>query len=296
MKRILLTLLAASAAFAASPVAGTWNATMDTGNRTLQIVLKITEDAGSLKGTVANRDSGEEIPVAAVKLDDNKLELDIPAQRGKYLGTVDGDTITGQWTAGANSHPLNFLRESGKVILTAAERAFAMTYLERTRKEFVDSIRGLTQAQWNYKPSNGGWSIAECAEHITLSEDLLFGLITQRLLKMPVDPKAARSGTAQDAKIITGLTDRSQKAKAPEALVPSGKYPTPESVLAAFGPKRDRTEEFARTTQEDLRGRISPNPNFGNVDAYQYILFIGGHSSRHTAQLNEVKTDAGYPK
>jgi hypothetical protein len=30
--------------------------------------------------------------------------------------------------------------------------------------------------------------------------------------------------------------------------------------------------------------------------AYQYLLTISAHTLRHTAQLNEVKKDATYPK
>ncbi len=32
-----------------------------------------------------------------------------------------------------------------------------------------------------------------------------------------------------------------------------------------------------------------------DVDGHQWILFVAGHSARHTAQLNEVKTAPGYP-
>jgi hypothetical protein len=32
------------------------------------------------------------------------------------------------------------------------------------------------------------------------------------------------------------------------------------------------------------------------MDAYQWIIFNGAHSKRHTAQIVEVKADANYPK
>ena len=79
-------------------------------------------------------------------------------------------------------------------------------------------------------------------------------------------------------------------------LKPSGKFPTPASAVTQFTERRNRSLEFARTTQEDLRGRVQKNQIFGTVDAYQYLLYMAAHSSRHTAQLNEVKTDANYPK
>jgi hypothetical protein len=32
------------------------------------------------------------------------------------------------------------------------------------------------------------------------------------------------------------------------------------------------------------------------LDAYEWILFVAGHSERHTKQINEVKADANFPK
>jgi hypothetical protein len=32
------------------------------------------------------------------------------------------------------------------------------------------------------------------------------------------------------------------------------------------------------------------------MDAYQWVIFNGAHSKRHTAQIEEVKTDSNYPK
>ena len=57
--------------------------------------------------------------------------------------------------------------------LTQGERNRAMSELHATRKQFLDAIEGLTPAQWNFKPAGGGWSVAETAEHIAVSEDEL---------------------------------------------------------------------------------------------------------------------------
>jgi hypothetical protein len=185
--------------------------------------------------------------------------------------------------------------QHGSSGMTKADRDYLIAYLQKTAKEFVSSIEGLTPQQWSYKPASGGWSIAECAEHITLSEDALFGL-TNNMLKAPAQPNDPPRTREMDEKIIAGLTDRSRKAQAPEMLKPSGKFPTPASAVTQFMERRNRSLEFARTTQENLRGRVQKNQIFGTVDAYQFLLYMAAHSSRHTAQLNEVKTDANYPK
>jgi hypothetical protein len=45
-----------------------------------------------------------------------------------------------------------------------------------------------------------------------------------------------------------------------------------------------------------LRAHAAPHPAFGPLDAHQWILLVAGHSARHTLQIEEVKTAAGYPK
>ena len=60
--------------------------------------------------------------------------------------------------------------------LTQGERERAMSELHATRKQFLDSVAGLSDAQWNFKPSPDVWSVAEVAEHIAISEDMIFKL------------------------------------------------------------------------------------------------------------------------
>jgi hypothetical protein len=32
------------------------------------------------------------------------------------------------------------------------------------------------------------------------------------------------------------------------------------------------------------------------LDGYEWVLFVAGHSERHTKQINEVKADPNFPK
>ena len=72
--------------------------------------------------------------------------------------------------------------------LSQGERDRAMSSLHATRKMFLDEVANLSDAQWTFKPAPERWSIAECAEHIALSEDLLFQLVTEKLMKSPAEP------------------------------------------------------------------------------------------------------------
>ena len=185
-----------------------------------------------------------------------------------------------------------FAASDGK--LNDAERAYLVETLETTKKAMLASISGLTQAQWEFKPAPAVWSVKECAEHIILAEDYIFGA-SQQILKSPVVDRPERSNAQVDHMLVAGVQDRSQKATAPEPIVPAGKFATPQEAAREFTKRRDHSIEYVKTTQDDLRVHVADGPA-GKMDAYQFLLLMASHSARHTAQIREVEANPAYPK
>src|SRR5471032_2126433 len=113
--------------------------------------------------------------------------------------------------------------------INSAERAYLLEQLESSKKAMLASIQGASPAQWAFKPAPTVWSVKECAEHIILAEDFLFGA-TQQMLKSPAVARPAGSNEEMDHKLVAGVQDRSKKATAPEPIVPCGKFATPEEA------------------------------------------------------------------
>jgi len=177
--------------------------------------------------------------------------------------------------------------------MTQYERDFALSSLHASRKVFLDSITGLSAAQWKFRPGLDRWSIAEVAEHVALTEEFLTDY-AQRLLKTPA-VKDRKVDPAADASILTRVQDRTDKATHPPETAPTGRYATPEAAAAAFKERRDRTLDYVRTSRDDLRFHVSGTGPEA-MDAYQMLLMIAGHTDRHVAQINEVKASPKYPK
>jgi len=182
--------------------------------------------------------------------------------------------------------------------LTQEERDRAVAELEGSKKAFLDATKGLSDAQWNFKSAPDRWSIAECAEHIALSENYIFGFVSEKIVKAPANPEKRDAAKGKDELIVKILQDRSHKATAPEPLDPTKKpMPGSESVKL-FLDGRAQTIDYIKTTKEDLRDHLfdHPVPAIGTLDSYQWILLISGHSRRHTLQILEVKGDPNFPK
>jgi hypothetical protein len=167
-------------------------------------------------------------------------------------------------------------------------------HLTATRDAIVEATKDFSDAQWNFKPAPERWSVAECLEHITVTEEFLFKMVSGDMAKPAAESDNAEAERVTDEKVLAMVTDRSQRFQAPEPVRPSGRWGSPQDTLKEFLQLRARTLEYLKTTA-GLRANISDSP-LGKLDAYQRLLFISGHSERHFEQMQEVMADPNFPK
>jgi uncharacterized damage-inducible protein DinB len=180
--------------------------------------------------------------------------------------------------------------------LTPEERESALKLFQTTHDNFIKSISGLSTKQWTFKPAPDRWSVAEVAEHITVSESTIMGLIQHPLMQSPAAPEKRAQVKGKDQLILERVPDRSHKAQAPEMLRPTGRWVTEADLSKAFEDARKANMDYVRTTNDDLRDHFFDHPAFGTLDGYQWLLLLSTHSARHTAQIEEVKADPNFPK
>jgi hypothetical protein len=180
--------------------------------------------------------------------------------------------------------------------LSTVEREVALKSLQATHDAFLQSIAGLSEAQWKFKPAPDRWSIAEVSEHIAISESTIFGMVQSKVMTSPATPEKRAEVAGKDETVLKMVPDRSHKAQAPEFLKPTNRWATQAELTKAFEDSRKATMDYVRTTNDDLRDHFGPHPLLGPLDAYQWILLISAHSERHTKQIEEVKADPNFPK
>ncbi len=177
--------------------------------------------------------------------------------------------------------------------VTQAEKERALQYLESTKKGVLEATKGLSDAQWNFKAGPDRWSIAQVTEHIAAAEDYIRGLVVEKVMVAPAVP--GRDLKKSDDAVIAIVPDRSQKAQAPEPLVPTNRFGSPDGSLKHFVESRVTTEDFLKSTS-GLRDHAVDSPMGTKLDGYEFVLLIAAHSERHTKQILEVKADPNYPK
>lgn len=181
--------------------------------------------------------------------------------------------------------------------LTKAERKAAIESLNKTKDDLLASVKGLSVEQLNFKSSPESWSVAECVEHIAISETNLFGMI-QGTLKEQAIPTKKSEIKLTDEQVFAAIVDRSYKVKTQEAFVPTGKFGSHETTIEEFVNKRKANTDYIKATQDDLRNHFFtfPGEALGTVDSYQLFYFMSGHTKRHTLQIEEVKSNPSFPK
>jgi hypothetical protein len=192
--------------------------------------------------------------------------------------------------------PVIGLKDPGEARLTAAERKFAINYLNKTRTRLLNDVKGLSKTQLYYVPNDTSWSVAQCVEHITLSEDLIKQWINGSLVG-PATPDRKSEEKYTPETLIAIVIDRSQnRGKTGGPWLPNGQFPTTADAIRTFVGRRDSTIAYVDSTKADLKVHFIDHPQWGALDLYEAFVMLSAHCERHTEQLEEVIASPNFPK
>jgi uncharacterized protein (TIGR03435 family) len=119
LRIIAFTALAEGVLFA-QDITGTWQGTLQAGKE-LRTVIKISKtDGGGLKAVMYSIDQGGQPIAAAITLQSSTVKMSVAGIGGTYEGRLNADatSITGTWTQGAGSVPLNLTHVTGEMAWT----------------------------------------------------------------------------------------------------------------------------------------------------------------------------------
>ena len=105
----------------------------------------------------------------------------------------------------------------------------------------------------------------QVTEHIAAAEDFIRGMVTEKVMSAPARP-AAEDVAAIDEMVVKMIPDRSTKRQAPEPLLPSNRFASPDGSLKHFLEARTTTEDFLKKTP-DLREHTVDSPLGKKLDA-----------------------------
>ena len=179
--------------------------------------------------------------------------------------------------------------------ISKKERKDATDLLRETHGNFLKSLEGLSNTQLNFKASDSSWSVDGNVKHLAAVEQTILTMV-EDALKKPANPDKRADIKVSDEQMIKNYVSRANKVKTLASLEPQNiSFASTSEALASLKQNREKAINFVNTTKEDLRNHVIEYP-FGSYDCYQSILILGSHMTRHIQQIEEVKSQAGFPK
>ena len=165
-------------------------------------------------------------------------------------------------------------------------------FLAARRADLHGAAAHLSPAQWATRPSADRWSVAEVYQHLYLVERSVTKMLRQKV----ADARASGHPTETDMRSRLALIDwrpmldrRTPRSAPPNAEPreapdePTARRQLSESRADLYG-VMDDANGLELGTLRHMHGAI------GDVDLYQWMLFVGHHEARHTAQVAEIAT------
>jgi hypothetical protein len=184
--------------------------------------------------------------------------------------------------------PASKFPEGGKSM--HARLAETMDFVEEKRKELLQSFAGVPSDRLTQHPSDGTWSVAEILDHLGIVESGIARLIAKRA------GRAREQGLGEEKSTESVLATFDQH----RAKLDGMKMESPETVRPHTNADLKDAINGLETSRGSLRAAVVAanglslgeikhiHPLLGELDLYQWLIFLGQHEVRHTRQIQRT--------
>jgi hypothetical protein len=171
-----------------------------------------------------------------------------------------------------------------------ARLAEVMDFVELKRTELLRSFENAPPEQLRRRVADEAWSVTEILDHLRLVEASVARLISKRVS----DARAAGTGEERStASVLRDLDHLDIEAgtmfmEAPSIVRPRADVDVSDAI-AGLEESRRALRAAAASASGLALGEIKQTHRFfGELDLYQWLVFLGQHEGRHTRQIQRV--------
>lgn len=165
-----------------------------------------------------------------------------------------------------------------------------------------EAFGGLSEEQLNWKPDVESWSVAQCLEHLIITNELEFPAIHDAFRSDRRNPLWSRIPLLPwiFGRLMIWLfaTESTRRVKAPKMFQPSASA-LPRSIVETFiGHQREIVKllEKSRALDLDRTKIVSPVSNFVTYSLRDAFTVLVGHERRHLRQALRVVQSEEFPR
>jgi hypothetical protein len=162
--------------------------------------------------------------------------------------------------------------------------------LDTYRTALEQAVRQVPPPLQSTRPAPDRWSVAEVVEHLALVEARVGQLIMAQLAAARANglgPEVETSPVVPTFN-LDALLDRSRALTASEASRPNAALSAEDALAALNERRRTLRDSIIAADGLALSSVIALHPRLGDLNLYQWLLFMAAHEGRHTAQIREV--------
>jgi hypothetical protein len=173
---------------------------------------------------------------------------------------------------------------------------------EAISQDAEDLVEGLSDAQFNWRPQPGRWSIAECLEHLNVTArhylPMLNATLEQARARQLCSQGPFRYGFLGAWFVRTMEPPPKRRFKAPQRFLP----PTDQSLKQVIEAFRDLQGQFLACVREAnglhlARAKVRlPATNLIKLSLGQALALMAAHERRHLWQARQVRNDPNFPR
>lgn len=161
--------------------------------------------------------------------------------------------------------------------------------LDRERAGLLAAVAALPADALDRAPAPGRWSPGELLEHLRIVEDGSTRLLVKRLARAREAGlgEETESSSVLERLPAAAIVEGTPRA-APDVVTPAAGT-TAEQALAGLAASRDALRAFLADADGLALGEVkATHAVFGEIDLYQWVLFIALHEARHARQLRAL--------
>ena len=165
-----------------------------------------------------------------------------------------------------------------------------LAYLDSQQAALREAVELIPAAQREEQPGADRWSVAQVLDHLAQIEKRITLLLTKRIggaRAAGIGPELETSSVLNSVPTAL-IVDRSRQVAAPEEV-------RPESGMDAATAWAELEKSGAALRAAALTGdglALSEvrhtHPALGEINLYQWLLFVGSHKARHILQVREI--------
>jgi len=159
--------------------------------------------------------------------------------------------------------------------------------MDETRNRLVETVHGINPGFACVRPHDDTWSAEDNMEHLVIVEDGV-----SRLIERSIEWARANGigeETADESIMASldryALVDGTFKMKAPARVAPPGDKSIQESLTALTDSRARMKAALLSGDGLDLCEVKRPHPVAGEINLYQWALFVAQHEERHRKQI-----------